>query len=98
MAIVDGKPVASSATFNVDGRMYVGLVATLPEMQRRGYAEAVMRKSLEECAKETGQTRTILHATDAGRPVYLRMGYHDTSKFVAYMPPTAGHNSVPESN
>jgi GNAT superfamily N-acetyltransferase len=69
MAMVDGKPVATTATFNLDGCRYVGLVATLPDTQRRGFAEAVMRKSLEECAKDTGLTRTVLHATDAGRPV-----------------------------
>jgi ribosomal protein S18 acetylase RimI-like enzyme len=86
IASVDGNPVSCAATFPIDGRLYVAFVATKPDTQRRGYAEAVMRHSLKEAARATGLTRTILHATDAGRPVYTRMGYHDTAKFMVYSP------------
>jgi GNAT superfamily N-acetyltransferase len=82
---VGTRAVAASATFPIDGRLYVALVATLPEMRRRGYAEAVMRYSLQEAARGTGIRRMTLHATDAGRPLYLAMGYHDTARFTAYM-------------
>jgi GNAT superfamily N-acetyltransferase len=90
IAYAGGEPVATASTFPIDGRLYVALVATLPEAQRRGYAEAVMRHSLEEASKATGLHRTILHATEAGRPVYSRMGYHDTARFMSYMLST-GH-------
>lgn len=91
VAYVDGAPVATAATFPVDGRLYVGLVATLPGQQRRGYGEAVMRYSLEEAARATGLRRTTLHATAAGAPVYLRMGYHATAKFMGYLPAAPGY-------
>jgi len=85
------RPVACAVTFPLEQRLYVAFVATLPEQQRRGYAEAVMRASLESCAAASGLTRTILHATDAGRPVYRRMGYHDTAKFMLYSQPMPEH-------
>jgi predicted GNAT family acetyltransferase len=81
------QPVACAVTFALDGRLYVALVATLANYRRRGYAEAVVRASLASCSAATGLTRTILHATEAGRPVYKRMGYHDTAKFMLYTQP-----------
>jgi GNAT superfamily N-acetyltransferase len=59
-------------------------VATRPEAQKRGYAEAVVRFALQRAHEATGLTRTTLHATDAGRPVYKRVGYYDTAKIMAY--------------
>jgi len=85
VAYHEGEPVSCAATFPVDGRLYVGQVATMPRAQRRGYAEAVMRHSLNEATKATGIQRTVLHASDEGRPIYLRMGYRSTSKFTVYM-------------
>jgi len=80
------QPLACTATFPLDQRLYVGMVATVPRAQRRGYAESVMRHSLEQAARATGLSRTVLHASDAGFPIYLRMGYRATSKFTVYMP------------
>jgi len=53
----------------------VALVATDPAFQRRGYAEAAMRHALAVAAQRHGAGPTVLHATDAGRPIYARMGY-----------------------
>jgi predicted acetyltransferase len=60
-------------------------VATQPDAQCYGYAEAVMRHSLAEASKATGLQRSILHATDSGRSIYLRMGYRDTARFTGYV-------------
>lgn len=79
-----GQPVACAATFPLDNRLYVGLVATVPHAQRRGYAEAVMRHSIEQARRTTGLSRIILHASDAGFPLYSRMGFRATSKFSVY--------------
>jgi GNAT superfamily N-acetyltransferase len=84
VAYVADEPVACAATFPIDARLYVGLVATLPQAQRRGYAEAVMRHSLEQASQSTGLHRTLLHASDAGLPIYLRMGYCPTAHFSVY--------------
>jgi GNAT superfamily N-acetyltransferase len=75
LGLVDGKPVSCAAVLMVAGYRYVALVATDPSCQRRGYAEAAMRRALEVAAERHGDRPTVLHATDAGRPIYARMGY-----------------------
>lgn len=82
---VDGKTVCSTVVLFLDGMRYVGFVATDPAHQKKGYADAVMRKALELSAKKHGEITTVLHATDAGRPVYERMGYHAISSHTAYI-------------
>ena len=69
LGIVDGKPACAAAVVMVDGYRYVALVATDPAHQRRGFAEAAMRRALEVAAREHGDHPTVLHATEAGRPV-----------------------------
>ena len=64
---VDGSFVASTAVLMVDGYRYVAMVATLPERQRRGYADAVMRHALDTASAKFGDRPTMLHATEAGR-------------------------------
>ncbi|MEZ5404501.1 MAG: GNAT family N-acetyltransferase [Bryobacteraceae bacterium] len=75
----DNRPVSCTATMMVDGYRYVAFVATLPGERRKGYADAVMRHSLELAAAAHGRVRTVLHATEDGRPVYERMGYRSVS-------------------
>ncbi|MBQ0885672.1 GNAT family N-acetyltransferase [Streptomyces sp. RM72] len=75
LALRDGDPVACAATVETAGRLFVVLVATHPDWQRRGYGEAVTRKALHEGARATGLTRATLHATVAGAPVYPRIGF-----------------------
>ena len=38
-----------------------------------------------EAYAATGIRRTVLHATEAGYPLYLRLGYHPTVKFIGCM-------------
>jgi len=75
LGTVDGKPASCSAVMMVDGLRYVALVATMPHYQRRGFADAAMRRSLALAAEKHGRVPTLLHATEAGKPVYERMGY-----------------------
>lgn len=82
-----GRPVASTAVFPVDGYRYVALVATQPGEQRKGYADAVMRSALVESVDRFGDSPTVLHATDAGRPVYQRMGYARLASHTAFIDP-----------
>ena len=44
-----------------------------------------MRQALANAAKVHGEIPTILHATDAGRPVYERMGYATISTHTLLM-------------
>lgn len=82
---VGGVPASGAAVMLVDGYRYVALVATAPAHRRRGYAEAVMRHVLDRAASAFGERPTVLHATDAGRPVYERMGYTPISTHTLYM-------------
>jgi ribosomal protein S18 acetylase RimI-like enzyme len=85
LGLVSGRPVSSSAVWMVDGYRYVALVATDPSCQRRGYAEAAMRHSLDVAAQQHGNRPSVLHATDAGRPIYARMGYDTISHHTLFM-------------
>ncbi|MFJ9554211.1 GNAT family N-acetyltransferase [Nocardiopsis sp. NPDC101807] len=79
LGLRDGLPVTCAATVEAEGRLFVALVATHPEWQRRGYGEAVTRKALHEGGRATGLTRATLHATEAGAPVYPRIGFRPNS-------------------
>ncbi|WP_367133696.1 MULTISPECIES: GNAT family N-acetyltransferase [Streptomyces] len=84
LGVRDGVPVTCAATVEADGRLFVVLVATAPEWERRGYGEAVTRKALYEGARATGLTRATLHATAAGAPVYPRIGFKPNSPMHFY--------------
>ena len=75
IGLVDGAPACTAVVMMVDGYRYVALVATDPARQRRGYGELVMRHALALSALAHGDGPTTLHATEAGRPIYERMGY-----------------------
>ena len=93
LGTTDGKPASSAAVLMVDGYRYVALVATDPGQQRRGYAEAAMRRALEHAAALHGERPTVLHATAAGRPIYARMGYETIANHTVFMEKTflSGH-------
>ncbi len=84
---VDGRPVCGAASLPVNNTVYIALVATVPGVQGRGYAEAVMRRAIEAGRQLTGLTRVSLHASDAGRPLYASMGFQASAGFVALAPP-----------
>ncbi|MBU6532459.1 GNAT family N-acetyltransferase [Streptomyces sp. NPDC057245] len=84
LGLRDGVPVTCATAVPAEGRLFVALVATAPEWQRRGYGEAVTRKALHEGARATGLTRATLHATQAGAPVYPRIGFRPNSPIRFY--------------
>ena len=84
LGLEDGLPVTAAATIANQGSLFVALVATTPAAQRKGYGEAVTRKALYEGARQTGLTRAVLHATDAGMPVYRRIGFRKVATFRLY--------------
>ena len=81
-----GVPASTATVFVLDGCLNVVCVATPAPFQRKGYAEAVMRRALTEASKATGITRTVLHASRAGYPLYERMGYKPIGEFTAWTP------------
>ena len=82
---VDGTAVVTASVLMTEGCRYVALVATDPSQQRRGFADAAMRRALELAAAKYGDHPSVLHATEAGRPIYERMGYRPISNHTVYM-------------
>jgi GNAT superfamily N-acetyltransferase len=85
VGVANGKPVSSATVLMVDGHRYVALVATDPSQQRRGFADAAMRRALQDAAAVHGEAPTVLHATEAGRPIYERMGYAAVATHTLFM-------------
>ncbi|MCE9670371.1 GNAT family N-acetyltransferase [Myxococcus stipitatus] len=86
-----GDAAASSAmVLRVDGAAYVALVATAPEHRKVSAAETVMRHALAEAHDTWGLRRTVLHATEAGEPVYRRIGYRAVTRFRIFSAPAPG--------
>lgn len=84
LGVRGGVPVTCAATVEAEGRLFVVLVATAPEWERRGYGEAVTRKALHEGSLATGLPRATLHATAAGAPVYPHIGFEPNSPMHFY--------------
>lgn len=79
-------PVATATAIGVDDRIYVAMVATIPDYRGRGYAEACMRHAIARVSESTGATRIVLHATEMGHSLYLQMGFRDVTVFRLYAP------------
>jgi ribosomal protein S18 acetylase RimI-like enzyme len=77
---VDGEPVSTVSV--VEGGRGLGVynLATVPERQRLGYGEAVMRCALER----HGAERVILQSTPAGLRLYERMGFRKVAEVSVY--------------
>ena len=85
VAYESDKPVSTATAIINEGCLFLFLVATSPHARRKGYGEAVVRHALETAYEATGIRRTVLHATEDGYPLYLRLGYRPTGKFMGCM-------------
>ena len=81
---VDSEPVSTTALVMGGGAVGVYNVATLPQHQRKGYGETLMRRALEESRTEHGVERTILQSTPAGYRLYERMGFRTVTHVGVY--------------
>jgi len=83
-AYVDEQPVATAFAVPLNGVIYVAYAATALAHRRKGLAELVMRRSIEHAMRDTGITRSVLHATADGCSMYIKMGYRPVEEFVIY--------------
>ncbi len=74
VAYEGSRPVACAGACEVDGRVFLVLVATEADRRRQGFGEAVTRKALHEAIRSTGIERVCLQATADGKPVYEKIG------------------------
>jgi GNAT superfamily N-acetyltransferase len=58
-------------------------VYTEREWRGQGIARALMR-ALLQWASESGSDRVVLHASDAGRPLYISLGFEPTNEMRWY--------------
>lgn len=89
IAEADGRPVASGVvSVMAYPPMYSGLhgprgllygIYTDPPFRRRGLAKRIVRAAIDSC-RERGLVAVILHASDAGRPLYESLGFEPTSE------------------
>lgn len=79
---VTGRAVAASWTAVSDGYTGVYGVATIPTMRRRGYGEALTRAAMNAAA----HLPAALQSSQAGRPLYLKMGFREIAQFEVWRP------------
>jgi GNAT superfamily N-acetyltransferase len=73
----EGRVVSTATLVLRDDRLaWLGMVLTDPAYRRRGFARRLVERCLEH-AKALGITTVKLDATDAGRPLYLSLGFQD---------------------
>lgn len=80
----EGRAAATACVLAAEGVLGVYGVAVLPELQRRGLGEAMMREVLEREIAETGQHRMVLEASEAAIPLYRRLGFASITRVSIY--------------
>jgi ribosomal protein S18 acetylase RimI-like enzyme len=74
LGYLNGEPVAASTLFLAEGVAGIYNVATLPEARRKGIGAALTVAPLLE-ARQLGYRAAILQSSQAGFPVYRRLGF-----------------------
>ncbi len=77
----NGMPVTTAAAMITGDVIGLYSVATLPRYRRLGFAEAIMRKVIEQ----SGFERSVLQSTSSGFSLYEKMGYRAVTKFRVYI-------------
>ncbi len=93
VAEVDGEMIATAALIvydfppsfsNKNGKKgYIASVYTKPEYRRQGIATTLVNQVVA-IGKERGIKKFFLHASDLGKPVYLKCGFKDTGDWLTY--------------
>lgn len=82
------RPSGDGARVVTEAVPLVVNVYTEPEWRGRGVARALMH-ALLEWAREQRFDRVLLHASDAGRPLYVSLGFVPTNE-MRWSPPSPG--------
>jgi GNAT superfamily N-acetyltransferase len=73
--VAEGRVVASGTAINYGTRLgWIGMILVHPEFRRRGLATRMMDRLIEHLT-ELGCSTLKLDATDAGAPVYEKLGF-----------------------
>ncbi len=83
-----GRPVAAATVVLSGAVAGIQLVGTIPGARKRGFAELCTRWAIER-GFEAGAEAIVLEASDAGEPLYLRLGFVEVSRYRwCYGPPS----------
>lgn len=85
LGMVRGEPVSIVALVAAAGALGVYSLATLPDAQRQGYGEALLRAAIAREQQRTGLECLVLQSTEAGHNLYRRLGFREVSKFSVYL-------------
>jgi predicted N-acetyltransferase YhbS len=83
VATLDGAPVGAGGVTCYGPFAWLGLMAVDPAMQRRGIGQALV-EALIVSAHELGCDTVLLDASDAGAPVYTRVGFVEDDRVRVY--------------
>ena len=89
LALLDGRPVATSQVLLAAGVAGLYNVTCLPEARGQGIGAAVTLAALLE-ARRHGYRMAILQASDLGAPVYRRLGFVGYGRLNRYLLDGAG--------
>jgi GNAT superfamily N-acetyltransferase len=84
VAYLEGKPVSAALAILLEDCIYLAWVATHPECERRGFAEATIRHVVAQAKAASGHEELSLHSTRAGLGLYERLGFREVAAFQVY--------------
>jgi GNAT superfamily N-acetyltransferase len=84
LALLDGQPAGMGGAIDYGAFAYIGLMAVLPALQRRGVASAIMERLLGWIAAR-GCPTALLDASPAGERLYEKLGFVDDDTVVQYI-------------
>lgn len=83
---VEGQLGTTSLLLQTGSVAGVYYVATLDELRRRGFGEA-MTWAAVRAGLETGCDMASLQSSEMGQPIYERMGFRHVARYNCYLPP-----------
>jgi GNAT superfamily N-acetyltransferase len=85
VGLAAGEPVSIVALVRCAGVVGVYSLGTLPDHRRHGYGEALLRAAVAQMLGDAHNEPLVLESTEAGYPLYRRLGFKDVTKFTVYL-------------
>jgi GNAT superfamily N-acetyltransferase len=86
VAYVNRQPVCIAATSVTQEAIGVYSVATIPDWQKRGFAEAIVRHAVSAAITACGPKRIILQSSRPAYSLYERMGFRTVTRYWVMLP------------